>query len=442
MARQKVTVDWPLVISALLLSVYGLAIVYSAGQTDVRTFVALAWRQQLIWFLLGLGGAYAMSRASVRMLEWLAIPMYVVTAILLFSLLFIGKGAGTAASTKSWLVIGGFRLGQPAELAKVIVVLMLGKILAGSKDPPKSLVELWKPALIAGVPFVLIIGQKDLGSALVFVGIFFAMLFWSGISWRLLLLIASPVISLILTAAGTGLWGAWFLLLLALVPSAPGTAQTVPTNVVVIFADDLGYGDLGVYGHPTIRTPRLDRMAAEGMKFTQFYAAASVCTPSRAGLLTGRLPVRSGMASDRRRVLFPDSRLGLPPEDRVEGTAATNSFRLSILEPVYAEYTVERSADLETWSPAATPFREAEGYDPFLLKVCDFEDSSEAAFAEFLDNLAAVTKNLFTAQIRRIDLTKKPHAIVWSQLMTVFDHRAIDHQIFVRVPDDNICVAA
>ena len=105
------------------------------------------------------------------------------------------------------------------------------------------------------------------------------------------------------------------LLLLALVPSAPGTAQTVPTNVVVIFADDLGYGDLGVYGHPTIRTPRLDRMAAEGMKFTQFYAAASVCTPSRAGLLTGRLPVRSGMASDRRRVLFPDSRLGLPPEE-------------------------------------------------------------------------------------------------------------------------------
>lgn len=86
-------------------------------------------------------------------------------------------------------------------------------------------------------------------------------------------------------------------------------------NVVIVFADDLGYGDLGVYGHPTIHTPNLDRMAAEGMKFTQFYTAASVCTPSRAALLTGRLPIRSGMTSDNRRVLFPDSKLGLPAEE-------------------------------------------------------------------------------------------------------------------------------
>jgi len=52
------------------------------------------------------------------------------------------------------------------------------------------------------------------------------------------------------------------------------TSPAGPPNIVIIFADDLGYGDLGVYGHPTIHTPNLDRMAAEGMKFTQFYAAA------------------------------------------------------------------------------------------------------------------------------------------------------------------------
>lgn len=83
-------------------------------------------------------------------------------------------------------------------------------------------------------------------------------------------------------------------------------------NFVVIFCDDLGYGDLGTFGHPTIRTPNLDRMAREGQKWTSFYVGASVCTPSRAALLTGRLPIRNGMMSAKRRVLFPDSSAGLP----------------------------------------------------------------------------------------------------------------------------------
>ncbi|HPD46445.1 MAG TPA: sulfatase [Anaerohalosphaeraceae bacterium] len=86
-------------------------------------------------------------------------------------------------------------------------------------------------------------------------------------------------------------------------------------NFVIIYADDLGYGDLGCFGNPVIRTPNLDRMAAEGAKLTQFYSAASVCTPSRAALMTGRLPVRNGMCSDKRAVLFPDSGGGLPQSE-------------------------------------------------------------------------------------------------------------------------------
>lgn len=85
-----------------------------------------------------------------------------------------------------------------------------------------------------------------------------------------------------------------------------------PPNVIIILADDLGYGDLSCFGHPTIRTPNLDQMAAEGMRFTQFYSAANVCTPSRAALLTGRLPIRIGLAGNPTEVFFPNSLNGLP----------------------------------------------------------------------------------------------------------------------------------
>lgn len=86
-------------------------------------------------------------------------------------------------------------------------------------------------------------------------------------------------------------------------------------NFVVVFCDDLGYGDIGAFGNPSIRTPNLDRMAKEGQRWTDFYVGASVCTPSRAALLTGRLPIRNGMMSAKRRVLFPDSSGGLPKSE-------------------------------------------------------------------------------------------------------------------------------
>jgi rod shape determining protein RodA len=142
--------------------------------------------------------------------------MYFVTIVMLVLLLFIGKGAGTAAISKAWLAIGGVRIGQPSELAKITVVLALAKVLSAYKEPPRSLLELWKPALIVLVPAALIIKEPDLGTGIVFVGFTFAMLFWAGIEWRLLVLAASPVVSLIL-AFNTHLWGAWFMLLIALV---------------------------------------------------------------------------------------------------------------------------------------------------------------------------------------------------------------------------------
>lgn len=74
-------------------------------------------------------------------------------------------------------------------------------------------------------------------------------------------------------------------------------------NIIIILCDDLGYGDLGCYGNDVIRTPHIDRLAREGVRFTSFYASNSVCTPSRAGLLTGRYAQRSGMSW----VLLPEN---------------------------------------------------------------------------------------------------------------------------------------
>ncbi len=208
--------DYPLAITAIALSLFGVAIVYSAGQTDIPTYVAPLWKSQLMWLGLGVLCAWGIGNSSVRLIEWVTWPAYLLTLLMLSSLLVLGTGTGANGHMRSWLAIGGHRLGQPAEIAKIVVVLMLAKVLAERREAPKSLLELWKPALVVGIPFMLIMLQPDLGSAIVFVGIFFGMLFWSGVPWPLLVLLASPVISLVLSFS-TGLWGAWFLVLIALV---------------------------------------------------------------------------------------------------------------------------------------------------------------------------------------------------------------------------------
>ncbi len=116
--------------------------------------------------------------------------------------------------------------------------------------------------------------------------------------------------------------------------------DVVKPNIIILFADDMGYGDITSYGHPTIKTPNLDRMVAEGMKFTNFYSGSPACTASRYALLTGRYPNRSGFGW----VLVPNSPRGMHPEEvtlaegmKAQGynTAAFGKWHLGVTKTEY-----------------------------------------------------------------------------------------------------------
>ncbi len=106
----------------------------------------------------------------------------------------------------------------------------------------------------------------------------------------------------------------------AALPGVAGAADKgdrTPPNFIVIFCDDLGYGDIGCFGSKKHRTPNIDRMAAEGMRFTSFYVTSGVCTPSRSSLMTGCYPRRVNMHQDHNNlcVLFPSGKKGLNPKE-------------------------------------------------------------------------------------------------------------------------------
>lgn len=159
-------------------------------------------------------------------------------------------------------------------------------------------------------------------------------------------------------------------------PNAARAAR--PPNFVILLADDLGYGDLGCYGSKTIATPRIDRLAAEGTRFTDFYVAAPFCSPSRAALLTGRLPARCGVPY----VLFPAEHTGLPPDEitiaevlkqRGYATACIGKWHLGwdrAFRPArqgFDEYFgLPCSNDSNEW-PVGEPFIQVHGLEPLPL---------------------------------------------------------------------------
>lgn len=189
----------PFAATLLLLSVVGVAMIYSAGQLNVPSPVTGGlWLRQAMILGVAIVGFMAVSRVPARWFEWTAMHAYVTCTVVLAVTLVVGTGSGTAAGTKSFLAIGGFQF-QPSEAAKIATALALAKLLAAREEPPRYLRDLLGPAALVSAPLALVVLQPDLGTAMAFIGIFFAVLFWAGASWPLLLFAASPGLALILS---------------------------------------------------------------------------------------------------------------------------------------------------------------------------------------------------------------------------------------------------
>ena len=192
------------------LTLFGIAMIYSAGAVFVPNPVTEgAWLRQSAWFALALTAFTIVARVPVRWIEWVAVPAYIISVVLLGVTLVIGTGSGTAAGVKSFIDLGpiGF---QPSEVAKLSTILVVARLLSEREAPLTSLRDLVAPSALVALPLALVMLQPDLGTTMAFVGILFAMLFWAGAPVALLLLVASPVVGLFLSY-DTSIWSVYIL---------------------------------------------------------------------------------------------------------------------------------------------------------------------------------------------------------------------------------------
>ena len=208
--------DPALVLAVLIMTGFGIAMIYSAGVLNIPSPVTEhAWIRQGRWFALGLTAFSTVRYMRAPWFERIALPAYAFSLVLLVATLILGTGGGTVAGVRSFLDLGFIRF-QPAEFAKLATILALGRYVATRSEDPTSLGALLVPSVIAGVPLALVILQPDLGTALAFVGILFATLYWAGTPIGLLLLLASPGAALVLSY-DSRIWAAFFVALVCAV---------------------------------------------------------------------------------------------------------------------------------------------------------------------------------------------------------------------------------
>jgi len=181
----------------MLLSLFGVAMVFSAGQLDVENpLVADLWQRQLLFLVVSVGVMVLVMRVPLRWFEWAAVPLYTAGALVLVLTLVIGTGKGTAAGVKSWIDLGLIGI-QPSQFVNLAMILMLARVMSGWHEPPRSVFDLWRPLLVMALPIGLVMLQPDLGTAMVFGAVALAALYWGGTPLGVLFLLLSPILGLL-----------------------------------------------------------------------------------------------------------------------------------------------------------------------------------------------------------------------------------------------------
>lgn len=203
------SLDWKLILAAILLTLIGIVLIMSAQHNASTEYQQNYYQRQLIWFAIAFFIFAVIIHIPPKLFDLLAYVIYGISIILLILVLFVGTAKMGAYR---WFSFGPINF-APSDLAKIALLFALSRFLAYTKLPVTSKRRMALTSLLVAVPVILILKQPDLGTSLVFLVILFVLWFWSGLSPFYLLLIISPILSLV-TASHWLSWSIYFVLLL------------------------------------------------------------------------------------------------------------------------------------------------------------------------------------------------------------------------------------
>lgn len=203
------SLDWKFILATAGLSLIGIALIYSAHYNSTTGSSLNFYIKQSFWLLLAFILFNAVVHIPVRVIDFIAYPLYGLAFLLLILVLVAGESRMGASR---WFSLG-FMSVSPSDIAKLALIVALSRFFAYTKLPPQSKRRLALSAILAFIPALLVMKQPDLGSSLVFVVLLFSLWFWSGLSPAYLILIISPLVSLVAAFH----WVTWVIYLVLLI---------------------------------------------------------------------------------------------------------------------------------------------------------------------------------------------------------------------------------